>query len=121
MFRYLLVTFKQLIELVGIKSNYCTLNRKDVEAAMSNRHTLKDFDATSVGLEKGTKIYIEENLCPFISKIGFMCRKLKKGKHIFSTWMGMGCVHIKVREKEKPEIINHPDELITAYPGFEFS
>ena len=33
----------------------------------------------------------------------------------------MGRVHIKVREKDKPEIINHPDELITAYPGFEFS
>ena len=97
------------------------VNRKDAEAALSNRRTLKDFDATSVGLEKGTKIYIEENFCPFISKIGFMCRKLKRGKHIFSTWMGMGRVHIKVREKDKPEIINHPDELITAYPGFEFS
>ena len=33
----------------------------------------------------------------------------------------MGRVYIKVGEKDKPEIINHPDELITAYPGFEFS
>ena len=33
----------------------------------------------------------------------------------------MGRVFIKVREKDKPSIINHPDELITDYPGFEFS
>ena len=70
------------------------INRKDAEADMSNRHTLKDFDATSVGLEKGTKICIKENIFPFISKIGFMCRKLKRAKHIFSTWMGMGPVHV---------------------------
>ena len=60
---------------------------------MSNRHTLKDFDATSVGLEKGTKIYIEENFCSFISKIGFMCRKLKRA-NIFSLrgWVWVVCI-----------------------------
>ena len=93
------------------------VNRKDAEAAISNRSTLKDVDVTSFG----TKIYIEENFCPFLSKIGYMCRQLKRSKHIFSTWMGMGRVFIKVREKDKPSIINHPDELITDYPGFEFS
>ena len=97
------------------------VNRKDAQAAISKRSTLKVFDATSVGFDTGTKIYIEENFCPFVSKIGFMCKKLKRSKHIFSTWMGMGRVYIKVGEKEKPEIINHPDELNTDYPGFEFS
>ena len=53
------------------------VNRKDAEAAISKRSTLKVFDANSVGFDTGTKIYIEENFCPFVSKIGFMCRKLK--------------------------------------------
>ena len=112
--------FKQHIR-IGRGKERTIVNRKDVEAAISKRSTLKVFDATSVGFETGTKIYIEENICPFVSKIGFMCRKLKRSKHIFSTWMGMGRVYFKVAEKDKPEIINHPDELITAYPGFEFS
>ena len=112
MLRYLRVMFKQ--HRIGRDKERTIVhfvNWKDAEAA-SNRST--SFDA-------GTKIYIEENFCPFVSKIGFMCRKLKRSKHIFSTWMGMGRVYIKVGEKDKPEIINHPDELITAYPGFEFS
>ena len=97
------------------------VNRKDAEAAISKLSTLKFFDATSVGFDTGTKIYINYNFCPFVSKIGLMCRKLKRSKHILSTWMGMGRVYIKVGEKDKPEIINHPDELITTYPGFVFS
>ena len=86
------------------------VNRNDAEAALSSRTKLK-----------GTNLFIEENFCPFLSKLGFMCRKLKREGFVFSTWMCNGSVFVKIKERDKPKLIKHPDELLTVYPSFDFS
>ena len=97
------------------------VNRKDAELAIKNRSKLKDFDAPLIGSVEATDIYVKENFCPFLQKIGFMCRKLKRAHLIFSTWMLNGRVNIKVKERDKPIIFNHPDELCSTYPDFDLS
>ena len=44
------------------------VNRKDAQAAISKRSTLIVFDATSVGSDTGTKVYIEDNFFPLFLK-----------------------------------------------------
>ena len=97
------------------------VNRKDAELAIKNRSKLKDFDATLIGSVEATDIYVKENYCPFLQKIGFMCKKLKRAHLIFLTWMLNGRVNIKVKERDKSIIVNHPDELYSTYPDFDFS
>ena len=75
----------------------------------------------STGFNANSRLFIEENFCPFVLKIGYMCRQLKRADIIFSTWMGRDWVHIKVREGDRPEVINHPEDLTSSYPDYDFS
>ena len=96
------------------------LNRKDAELAIKNRKKLKDLDATSIGFEAANGVYIQENYCPLISKLGFFCRLLYQANRVFETWMGRGKVFVKMTEAEDAVIIEHPDDLYDAFPDFNF-
>ena len=87
----------------------CFVNRKDAVAALNSRAKLK-----------GTNLFVEENFCPSLARLGFMWRKLKREEILFSTWMRNGLVFVKVKERDKPKIIKHTDELLTAYLDFDF-
>ena len=47
------------------------VNRKDADDCLGNRKKLRTFNRESVGLDPGTDIYLNENLCPFMRKLAF--------------------------------------------------
>ena len=54
------------------------VNRKDANECLKNRFNLKDMNKDSVGLPMHTKLFIDEQLSPYISKLAYMCRCLKR-------------------------------------------
>ena len=49
-----------------------------------------------------------------------MGRKLFRAKLIHQTWMYKGAVSVTLKESDDPEIIHHPDDLISLFPDFDF-
>ena len=100
------------------------VNRKDVEDCLTNRSKLKDFDRASVGLNPNAKIFVSENLSPYMAKLAFYCRTLKRKFLIdrITTFKGV----IKIRRPvgpgnnpQRPDIIGHKQDLENLFPNLD--
>ena len=59
-------------------------NRKICKKAFNNKKELKNIEMSSLNFADGSKLFINENLNPYFSRVGWQCRKLKNGKRINS-------------------------------------
>ena len=80
---------------------------------MRVKKDLKDFDATDLDLPAGTKLYINDSLCPYYRGL---CNETKKlwNKKVSST------VRIRLQEKGPYCIITHIDDLKELFPDEDF-
>ena len=97
------------------------VNRKDVQMILSNKKKLKDTDKTCIGFENGTKIFINESLCPYYKGIWSKAKMLLNQKLIHSFWTSNGTVKIKMLGAEYPISIFHYDFYTNTFPDFDFS
>ena len=70
------------------------VNRKVCKSALKNRKKLRSVDANKLGLPRTSKVFINENLSPYFSKIAFNCRKLKRAGKIMKVYSHEGIIHI---------------------------
>ena len=54
-----------------------TLNRKDCLRILSVKRQLKGLDSSALDMPEGTKIFVNENLCPYDRGIWSKCKKIK--------------------------------------------
>ena len=82
---------------------------------------MKNFDRTSVGLEKSLSIFINENLTPINNKIAFHCWELKRNGGIDKTYSRERIVQIVSKEIEngKKNKIMHMNMLNDRFPDFD--
>ena len=52
-----------------------TLNRKDCLRILSVKRQLKGLDSSALDMPEGTKIFVNENLCPYDRGIWSKCKK----------------------------------------------
>ena len=97
------------------------MKRKDYEHTMRVEKDLKDLDATDLNLPAGTKLYINDSLCPYYRELWNEAKKLWNKKKIFSYFTVSGTVRIRLQEKGPYSIIAHIDDLKELFPDEDFS
>ena len=76
---------------------------------------------SKISFEKTTKIYIQDKLSPYFSKLAWKCRKLKKASKINDWWFKNELIFLRRTENEAPKKISHNDDIDNLYPNFEYS
>ena len=74
-------------------------SRKDCEHTMHVKKDLKDLDATDVDLPAGTKLYINDSLCPYYRRLWNGAKKLWNKRKIFFYFTVSDTVRIRLQEK----------------------
>ena len=70
---------------ISVVNNGVTIkfaNRKDANECLKNRSNLKYINKELIGLPKHTTLFMDEQLSPYISKLAYMCRCLKRSNLI---------------------------------------
>ena len=97
------------------------VNRKDAEDCLVNKKKLQDFDLESVGFTSDTQIFISENLSPYMSRLAYYCRILKRKGVIrkLTTFKGV----IKILKSNDTEsrynVIQHKEDLARIFPNLD--
>ena len=79
------------------------VNRKVCKSTLKNRKKLRSVDANILDLLRTSKVFINENLSPYFSKIAFNCRKLKRAGKIMKVYSHEGIIHIVRTLQDKPK------------------
>ena len=100
------------------------VNRKDVEDSLTNRSKLKDLDREAVGLKPDAKIFVSENLSPYMAKLAYYCRTLRRKCLInkITTFKGVIKITRPVTPGHKPnspEVIGHKHDLEKIFPNLD--
>ena len=74
-------------------------SRKDCEHTMHVKKELKDLDSTDLDLPAGTKLSINDSLCPYYRVLWSEAKKLWNEKKIYSYFDVNGTVRIRLQEK----------------------
>ena len=56
---------------------------------------LKDFNSTNLSFSEGTRIYVNDSLCPYYRGLWNECKKLWNNKKIYLYFTVNGIVRIK--------------------------
>ena len=96
------------------------VNRKVCKSALKNRKKLRSVDANKLGLPRTPKVFINENLSLYFSKIAFNCRKLKRAGKMMKVYSHEGIIHIVRAVQEKPKKNYHINDLSNLFPDFDF-
>ena len=91
-------------------------NRKDCLQILRVKRQLKDLDPAVVDLPEGTKIFVNESLCPYYRGIWNKCKKLrdKQKLHQYYTINGL-----RIEESDQAKIITHMVDLQNLFPDIE--
>ena len=88
---------------------------------MCVKKDLKDLDATDLDLPAGTKLYINDSLCPYYRGLRNEAKKLWNKEKILSYFTVSGTVRIRLQEKGPYSIITHIDDLKELFTDEDFS
>ena len=95
--------------------------RKDCEHVMRKKSELRKLKPSELDLPNGTKLYINESLCPYYRGLWNQCKKLWNKRGIFSFFTVNGSIRIKIRENGPYNIITHIDDLKDIFPDEDFT
>ena len=96
-------------------------NRKDCLQILRVKKNLKELDPTELDFEEGTKIFVNESLCPYYRGLWNKCKMLKQEEkiHVFYTYNGI--VKLKIFENGPTKSITHNKDLTDMFPDFDFN
>ena len=90
--------------------------RKDCQHLMCIIKGLKDLNPTNLSFPEGTKIYVNDNLCPYYRGLWNECRKICNNTKICSYFTANGTVRIKQVENGPYKGITHINDLRALFP-----
>ena len=79
------------------------VNRKDAEDCLLNRKNLRQLNNFEVGMGVKTDIFVSEHLSPFMRKLAYHCRVLKRKSLVTAIRTCRGVIKVGVK--------NHLDML----------
>ena len=101
--------------------------RKVCEHVMRKKSELRKLKPSELDLPNGTKLYINESLCPYYRGLWNQCKKLCNKQGMFSFFTVNGSIRIKMdkgpfnRENGQFNIITHIDDLKDIFPNEDFT
>ena len=97
------------------------LSRKDCDQVMRVKSALKKLKPADLDLHVGTKLYINESLCPYYRGLWNQCKELWNRRKLFSFFTVNGSVRVKLQENGSYNIITHIDDLKEIFPEEDFT
>ena len=89
---------------------------KDCQHLLRIRKRLKNLHPTNLRFPEGTKIYVNDNLCPCYRGLSNECKKLQNNKIIYLYFIVNGTVTIKQVENGLYKNITHVNDLRVLFP-----
>ena len=95
------------------------VNRKDCINILRFKKDLKHLDPSKLSFSEGTKIFINESLCPYYRGIWNKCKKLRANQKLHHFYTINGIVRVKLKENSPPRSITHMLDLANLFPDIE--
>ena len=95
------------------------VNRKGCTNILRVRKDLQHLDPTKLSFTEGTKIFINESLCPYYRDIWNKCKKLRANQKLHQFYTINGIVRVKLEEIGPPKSIAHILDLVNLFPNIE--
>ena len=95
------------------------VNRKDCTNILRVKKDLKHLDPSKRSFSEGTKIFINESLCPYYRGIWNKCKKLRANQKLHQFYTINGIVRVKLEENSPPRSIIHMLDLANLFPDIE--
>ena len=73
-------------------------NRKDCLRILTVKRQLKGLDPAAVDLPDGTKIFVNEILCPYYWKMWNKCKKLRDKQKVHQYYTINGLIRLRIEE-----------------------
>ena len=80
-------------------------NRKDCLRILRVKRQLKGLDPSAVDLPEGTKIFINESLCPYYRGIWNKCKKLRDKQKVYQYYTINGLIRLRIEESGKQKLL----------------
>ena len=97
------------------------IRRKDCKQVLQFKNDLKDLTADDLDLPQGTKIFVNQSLCPHYRILWSKTKRLQSMGKINNFFISGGTVKTKIDENSKPLAITHLDDLAINFPGVDLS
>ena len=97
------------------------VNRKDSTDILRVKKDLKQLNPTKLSFTEGTKIFINESLCPYYRGIWNKCKKLRANQKLHQFYTINGIVRVKLEENGPPKSITHMLDLVNLFPDIEIN
>ena len=100
------------------------MNRKDADDCLENSKKLQNINKEAVGLSNNVSVFVNSNLSPYMNKLAYLCRVLKRKNLIekVTTFKGV----IKIARKIGPSsersvwnVIGHITDLKNLFPDLD--
>ena len=97
------------------------LNKKDASALVNSRLAIGSLHNNEIGLSDSDKLYVDFQLTPYMGKLAYICRCLKRNGEIMNTKVERGSVKILFQElggTMKWHLISHSvdiKKLVSTY------
>ena len=91
----------------------------DCKQVLQVKKDLKDLTADDLDLPRGTKIFVNQSLCPYYRILWSKNKGLQSMGKINSFFISGGTTKIKIDENSKPSAITHLDDLAVKFPGVD--
>ena len=94
---------------------------KGCKQVLQVKKDLKDLTADDLDLPQGTKIFVNQSLCPYYRILWSKAKRLQSMGKINNFFISGGTVKVKIDENSKPLAITHLDDLAINFPGVDLS
>ena len=80
---------------------------------------MKCLDPSAVDLPEGTKIFINESLCPYYRGIWSKCKKLMDKQKLYQYYTINGLIRLRIEESGQAKTITHMVDLQNLFPNID--
>ena len=96
------------------------VNRKSCDNLHKNKKNLKNAKVKLSAIGIQGNIFINCNLAPYSKYLWSKCKKLYDDKIINRFWVYNGSIFIASREDDNGRKIEHMNDLVNTFPGYDF-
>ena len=94
-------------------------NRKDCLRILRVKRQLKGLDPSAMDLPEGTKVFINESLCPYYRVIWNKCKKLRDKQKVYQYYTINGLIRLLIEESGQTKTITHMVDLQNLSPDID--
>ena len=95
--------------------------RKDCKQILKVKKDLRNLDMEDLDLSRGTKIYINQSLCPYYRILWLKAKRLQNIGSIDNFYISSGTIKIKVTENSSPITTTHLDDFKIHFSDIDLS